>query len=118
MTVAAGDARVKAEAEQIRSTLLSSLSHDLKTPLAAIAGASSSLLQKEPQPDGTRRELLETISEEATRLTRLLDNIGILLHGEWKGRDSRTASDRHRNEAATGTSGTHDRTLLGFPGEL
>ena len=75
MTVAAGDARVKAEAEQIRSTLLSSVSHDLKTPLAAIAGACSSLLQSEPSADGTRRELLETISQEASRLNRLLENI-------------------------------------------
>lgn len=75
MTVAAGDARVKAEAEQIRSTLLSSVSHDLKTPLAAIAGASSSLLQNATTTDTTRRELLETISEEAIRLNRLLENI-------------------------------------------
>jgi two-component system sensor histidine kinase KdpD len=75
MTVAAGDARVKAEAEQVRSTLLSSVSHDLKTPLAAIAGASGSLLQSDPPTDETRRELLETISEEATRLNRLLENI-------------------------------------------
>jgi two-component system sensor histidine kinase KdpD len=75
MTVAAWDARLKAEAEQVRSTLLSSVSHDLKTPLAAIAGASSSLLQSEPPADETRRELLETISEEASRLNRLLENI-------------------------------------------
>lgn len=75
MTVAAGDARVKAEAEQIRSTLLSSVSHDLKTPLAAIAGASSSLLHNATTNDATRRELLETISEEAIRLNRLLENI-------------------------------------------
>ncbi len=75
MTVAAGDARVKAEAEQVRSTLLSSVSHDLKTPLAAIAGASSSLLQCTPAIEGTSRELLETISEEAHRLNRLLENI-------------------------------------------
>lgn len=75
MTVAAGNARVKAEAEQVRSTLLSSVSHDLKTPLAAIAGASSSLLQTELPGGGTQRELLETISEEAGRLNRLLENI-------------------------------------------
>jgi two-component system sensor histidine kinase KdpD len=75
MTVAAGDARVKAEAEQIRSTLLSSVSHDLKTPLAAIAGASSSLLHNTQASEPIRRELLETISEEAIRLNRLLENI-------------------------------------------
>ncbi len=75
MTVAVGDARVKAEAEQVRSTLLSSVSHDLKTPLAAIAGASGSLLQSDSPTEETRRELLETISDEANRLNRLLENI-------------------------------------------
>jgi two-component system sensor histidine kinase KdpD len=75
MTVAAGNARVKAEAEQVRSTLLSSVSHDLKTPLAAIAGSTSALLQSEPPANGTRRELLETILQEASRLNRLLENI-------------------------------------------
>ena len=73
MVVAAADARIAAEAERVRSTLLSSVSHDLKTPLAAIAGASSTLLRSEGT--GTRRELLETIGDEAGRLNRLLENI-------------------------------------------
>ncbi|QDU22382.1 sensor histidine kinase [Urbifossiella limnaea] len=75
MAMSAADARLRAETEQVRSTLLSSVSHDLKTPLAAIAGASSTLLQLEPTAAGTRRELLETISEEAVRLNGLLENI-------------------------------------------
>lgn len=75
MTVSAADARLQAEAEHMRSTLLSSVSHDLKTPLAAIAGASSTLLQLEPAGTGTRRELLDTIADEAVRLNRLLENI-------------------------------------------
>jgi two-component system, OmpR family, sensor histidine kinase KdpD len=75
MAIAAAEARVQAEAEQVRSTLLSSLSHDLKTPLAAIAGASSSLLEAPPTDGATRHELLQTISEEARRLGRLLENI-------------------------------------------
>ena len=60
MAIAAAEARIQAEAEQVRSTLLSSVSHDLKTPLAAIAGASSSLLEAPTSDDETRRELLQT----------------------------------------------------------
>ncbi len=75
MALAAAEARIEAEAEQVRSTLLSSVSHDLKTPLAAIAGASSCLLEASNTSGETRRELLQTISDEALRLGRLLENI-------------------------------------------
>ena len=75
MVIAAAEARIQAEAEQVRSTLLSSVSHDLKTPLAAIAGASSSLLEATSLDDETRRQLLETVADEAARLNRLLENI-------------------------------------------
>ncbi|MGI6414354.1 MAG: DUF4118 domain-containing protein [Thermoguttaceae bacterium] len=74
MALTAAEARIQAQAEQVRSTLLSSVSHDLKTPLAAIAGASSSLLQA-ASDEPTRRELLHTIADEASRLGRLLENI-------------------------------------------
>ncbi len=75
MTLAASEARIKAEAEEVRNTLLSGVSHDLKTPLAAITGASSTLLRLDPTPTPTQRELLTSISDEATRLNRLLENI-------------------------------------------
>lgn len=75
LAIEAADARIKAEAEQVRSSLLSSVSHDLKTPLAAIAGASSSLLEANSIDETTRRQLLETVAEEASRLNRLLENI-------------------------------------------
>ncbi len=75
MAVSAGDARLQAETERVRSTLLSGVSHDLKTPLAAIAGAASTLLQLEPAVTGTRRELLDTVADEAARLGGLLENI-------------------------------------------
>ena len=75
MAIAAADACIQAEAEQVRSTLLSSVSHDLKTPLAAIAGASSSLLEATSLDNETRRQLLETVADEAARLNRLLENI-------------------------------------------
>lgn len=75
LALEAADARIQAETEQVRSSLLSGVSHDLKTPLAAIAGASSSLLESKTLDDSTRRELLQTVADEADRLNRLLDNI-------------------------------------------
>lgn len=75
LAIDAAESRVKAEAEQLRSTLLSSVSHDLKTPLASIAGASTSLLESSTIDPSTRRELLETIASETQRLARVLENI-------------------------------------------
>ncbi|MFO1095346.1 MAG: sensor histidine kinase KdpD [Planctomycetaceae bacterium] len=75
LAIDAAEARIQAETEQVRSSLLSSVSHDLKTPLAAIAGASSSLLESSALDDETRQQLLETVAEEAARLNRLLENI-------------------------------------------
>ncbi|HSB70558.1 MAG TPA: sensor histidine kinase KdpD [Candidatus Methylomirabilis sp.] len=69
-------AQVRMETEKLRSSLLSSVSHDLRTPLAAITGASSSLLETGDRLDpGTRREMLETIAEEANRLSRLVNDL-------------------------------------------
>jgi two-component system, OmpR family, sensor histidine kinase KdpD len=65
----------QAEAERLRSSLLSTVSHDLRTPLAAIAGASSTLLQSRTTDVETRRELLTTIYDEADRLSRLVENL-------------------------------------------
>jgi len=56
----------------MRNALLSSVSHDLKTPLAAIAGAAGSLIEDEVGP---RRELVLTITEEADRLNRLISDL-------------------------------------------
>ncbi len=75
LAIDAAEARIEAETEAVRSSLLSSVSHDLKTPLAAIAGASSSLLEADSLDQSTRRQLLETVAEEARRLNRLLENL-------------------------------------------
>ena len=69
-------AQVRMEAEKLRSSLLSSVSHDLRTPLSAITGAASALLQSGPALSLTdQRELLEAIREEAERLGRLVQNL-------------------------------------------
>ncbi len=66
----------QAETERLRSSVLSSVSHDFRSPLAAIAGASSSLLSSEERIAGSeRRALLQSIYDEADRLARLVDNL-------------------------------------------
>src|SRR6185369_7980363 len=62
--------------EERRSSLLSALSHDLRTPLAAITGAATTLRDESAAIDrAQRRELLDTICEEADRLERLVRNL-------------------------------------------
>lgn len=73
---AAESARVQVQTEQMRSSLLSAVSHDLRTPLASITGAASTLRSQANKLDGeTRQELLETIADEAERLSRLVGNL-------------------------------------------
>lgn len=68
--------QMEVEAEKLRSSLLSSVSHDLRTPLAAITGSASSLLKNgETLPLTTRKDLLENIHDEAERLERLVNNL-------------------------------------------
>ena len=72
----ARDAKVRIETEQMRNSLLSAVSHDLRTPLASITGAASSLLSHQNQLDSTtQHELLESIAQEAQRLGRLVNNL-------------------------------------------
>ncbi|OGP70845.1 MAG: hypothetical protein A2Y80_03325 [Deltaproteobacteria bacterium RBG_13_58_19] len=72
----AREAHLEIEAERMRNTLLSSVSHDLKTPLTVIAGSASSLLEgKASLDDATQTELAQTIYEEANRLDLLVRNL-------------------------------------------
>ena len=82
------------EIERARSALLSSVSHDLRTPLTAITGAATTLRDDASGALGasTRRELAETIADEAQRLHRSIANLldltrlesGTLqVHKEW-----------------------------------
>lgn len=72
----AHEAHLRMETERLRSSLLSSISHDLRTPLATITLAASSLLWRNDEfaPE-TQRELKESIYEESERLARLVDNL-------------------------------------------
>ncbi|HAM50918.1 MAG TPA: two-component system sensor histidine kinase KdbD [Nitrospiraceae bacterium] len=72
----AQQALLKAETETLRNTLLSSVSHDLRTPLAAITGAATALLQKDITLDQQgRQELVRTIYEEAVHLNEIIRNV-------------------------------------------
>ncbi len=69
-------AKFAAETERLRSALLASLSHDLKTPLASILGAVTSLRQFNDLYDTKARdELAATIEDEAERLSRFVANL-------------------------------------------
>lgn len=62
--------------EKLQNTLLSSISHDLRTPLVAITGALSALDEKEVEIDEvTRKTLIENARGEADRLNRLVGNL-------------------------------------------
>ncbi len=70
------EARILVEGEKLKTSLLRSISHDLRTPLAGIAGASSTLLsQGEHLDEETRTELLASIFDEANWLSAMVDNL-------------------------------------------
>jgi two-component system sensor histidine kinase KdpD len=67
---------LRAKTEEMRSSLLSALSHDLRTPLAAITGSVSTLRDQSARvSDAQARDLLAAIQEEAGRLERLVTNL-------------------------------------------
>lgn len=69
-------ARLDAEGERLKSNLLRSISHDLRTPLSGISGAASALMGTTQEPDAdTRRELARSIHEESTWLSRVVENL-------------------------------------------
>src|SRR5205814_2278004 len=70
------DAEIEIQAERNRNSLLNAVSHDLKTPLSAIYGAATSLLEEETRLDSAkRRELVICIADEADRLNHLVTNL-------------------------------------------
>jgi two-component system sensor histidine kinase KdpD len=91
---AAAEARESAQSQALRNTLLAAISHDHRTPLAAILGAASSLHdQSERLAPEQRRRLAAVIVDEATQLARLTDNTlqlarldspGLALHKDWE----------------------------------
>ncbi|WP_332605658.1 sensor histidine kinase KdpD [Acinetobacter sp. ESBL14] len=89
------NSRVVAETEKLRSALLSSVSHDLRSPLAAMIGSADSLkYYGEQMPAEDRESLLDTIHVEGERLDRYIQNLldmtrlghqGLSLSRDWIG---------------------------------
>ena len=90
-------ARVSSEAERLRSALLSSVSHDLRSPLSSMIGAADSLLHYAKDMDAADQQaLLQSIHEEGERLDRYIQNLldmtrlgqeGLVLQRDWMGVD-------------------------------
>ncbi len=91
LTDAARSASLRAKSEELRSALLSTVSHDLRTPLAAITGAATTLRDQAFLAGTSRVEMIEMICEEAERMERLVTNLldmtrldaGVTLRREW-----------------------------------
>ncbi|WP_353193210.1 sensor histidine kinase KdpD [Pandoraea pnomenusa] len=89
----AQDALVTMESERLRNSLLSAISHDLRTPLTSIVGFASMLSRNAQTPGPLRTELVDAIHEEAQRMTGLVTNLldmaklqagGVQLNRQWQ----------------------------------
>jgi two-component system sensor histidine kinase KdpD len=72
----AADARVLVESDRLKSALLSSVSHDLRTPLVAVKGIATALRQRDvPWNSAAGEQMLDTLADEADHLNRLVGNL-------------------------------------------
>jgi two-component system sensor histidine kinase KdpD len=117
-------ALLEAETERIRSAVLSSVSHDLRAPMAVIASASSTLLEHGHRlPGSGREEMARIIHEEARRLNELLKSLlditrlqsgSLHVNRDWESIEEVVGSVLRRIEARAG--GRH--LLTSVPSEL
>ena len=75
LTEELSETRLTSESERLRTALLSSVSHDLRTPLVTIIGAAGSLADTPSLPAAARKDLAENIREEGERLDRYVQNL-------------------------------------------
>lgn len=76
LTVSSAQAVAKEDNQKLRTALLSSLSHDLRTPLTAIRGAAETLASAgDALDEATRTDLLASIRQDTERMTKFLSNI-------------------------------------------
>jgi two-component system sensor histidine kinase KdpD len=107
------EAHVQTETERMRNAVLSSVSHDLRTPLATIIGATSGLLKETGSSDPAgQRELIRSVRDEAARLDRLLKNLldmtrleagAMQLHKDWHALDEVVGAALTRVEPRLGS---------------
>jgi two-component system sensor histidine kinase KdpD len=81
------------ESERLRSSLLSAISHDLRTPLAALVGLADTLSLTPPPPTAQQAEIIDAIRQSARRMNMLMNNLldmarlesgAVQLHREWQ----------------------------------
>jgi len=105
----AESARVAAEGESLRNTLLASISHDLRTPLAILAAAGSTLAEHGAGLDAaTRSSLARSIESTAREMSELVSNVldltrfeagEVVLRRDWQGLDDLIGTAWQRLEA-------------------
>ncbi len=66
---------VQMESERLRNSLLSAISHDLRTPLAALVGLADSMAMTQPPPTGQQLDIAASMREEALRMNSLVNNL-------------------------------------------
>ena len=71
----AGASEVQRAAESLRSTILASLSHDIRTPLTALVGTADTLLLGDALPPARQRSLLRSLREQALAIHQLVNNL-------------------------------------------
>jgi two-component system sensor histidine kinase KdpD len=121
---AAQIAHLAAERATLRNTLLASISHDLRTPLSAIAGAGSMMAHDNFPLDGHRRTTLGRLIEDKARdMTELLTNVldlmrlesgAIEIRREWHSLEDLIGLTLRKNESKLGGR----RTIVDIPGDL
>ncbi len=116
--------RLEAEGERLRSALLSSVSHDLRTPLATIAGAATALQSGTGLDERTRAQLTDHIVHEAERLNDLIANLmfatrlesgGVELNREWASVEEMVGAGLSRHREALRSRPFQVRVPSGLP---
>ncbi len=84
---------VQIESERLRNSLLSAISHDLRTPLAALVGLADTLGLSQPPPSGAQLDIAVAIRQSALRMNALVNNLldmarleagAVKLHRAWQ----------------------------------
>jgi len=117
-------AQLRVQGERLRNSLLSSVSHDLRTPLAVITGSASTLLESGSALEAAvRRDLLQTIRVEAERLNRLVQNLlemtrleaGVEVRKEWHSIEEVVGAALSRLELILGDRPVHTDIAKDLP---
>ena len=110
--------RVAAESESLRNTLLASISHDLRTPLAVLAGAGSTLAEQGDSLDSrTRQALARSIETKAREMSELISNVLDLMRFE-AGQMTLRRDWEALDELVHAALSVMDARVKGYPVEL